>query len=117
MISGINIHLVSAEMEQIRVGQDNVDVTNLSRAPHFLQLLHVSSGREKYLVKVETVSRGRESSPGERVPALVFTVLVPGVGLVGGRAGGGTGGAGGALHHHNLVILTLSVMIQTNIIR
>ena len=50
LISGLNIRLVSAEMEQIRVGQDNVDVTNLSRAPDFLQLLHVSSGKERYFV-------------------------------------------------------------------
>ena len=45
LISVLNICLVSAEMEQIRVGQDNVDVTNLSRAADFLQLLHVSSGK------------------------------------------------------------------------
>ena len=51
LISGLNIRLVSAEMEQIRVGQDNVDVTNLSRATHFLQLLHVSSGKEKYWMR------------------------------------------------------------------
>ena len=55
MISGLNIRLVSAEMEQIRVGQDNVDVTNLSRATDFLQLLHVSSGREKYLMRAMTL--------------------------------------------------------------
>ena len=55
LISGLNIRLVSAEMEQIRVGQDNVDVTNLSRATDFLQLLHVSSGREKYLMRAMTL--------------------------------------------------------------
>ena len=57
LISGLNIRLVSAEMEQIRVGQDNVDVTNLPRTADFLQLLHVSSGNgEIFEMRVETVS-------------------------------------------------------------
>ena len=57
LISGLNIRLVSAEMEQIRVGQDNVDVTNLPRTADFLQLLHVSSGKEKYLIKQPSQSQ------------------------------------------------------------
>ena len=53
LISVLRILLASTELEQVRVGQDDVHVTNLSGAAHFLQLLHVSSGNQKYFIQVK----------------------------------------------------------------